>query len=69
MVEISIPFSSLTFQHTEGEQTWGFDVVRSYPRSVRHHIGAYPRDRSNNCYLCQALKMTGFAGVEPGRNI
>ena len=48
---------------------WGFDAVRSYPRSVRHHIGLFPRDRNNNCYLCQAVKISGFEGVTPGRNL
>jgi len=69
VVEMAIPFSSLSFQHAEGDQIWSFDVVRSYPRNVRHHIGAFPRDRNNNCYLCQAPKLVGFAGVEPGKNI
>ncbi|MBN2007961.1 hypothetical protein JW960_01300 [candidate division KSB1 bacterium] len=69
IVEMSIPFSSLNFPRSEGEQTWGFDAVRSYPRSVRHHIGAWVRDRNNNCYMCQADKLVGFAGVTPGRNI
>jgi hypothetical protein len=32
-------------------------------------MGAFPRDRSNNCYLCQSLKITGFAGASPGRNL
>jgi len=69
VVEMVIPFRSLNFQHTSGEQTWSFDVVRSYPRNVRHHIGSFPRDRNNNCYLCQANKLIGFEGVIPGRNI
>lgn len=69
VVEMVIPLRSLNFQHTAGEQTWSFDVVRSYPRNVRHHIGAFPRDRNNNCYLCQAPKLIGFEGVVPGRNI
>ena len=72
-VEMAIPFSSLRFQGgSEGaasrDQIWGLDVIRSYPRGVRHHIGAFPRDRGNNCYLCQALKISGFAGADPGRN-
>lgn len=67
-VEMAIPFSSLRFQRTEGDQVWGFDAVRSYPRTVRHHIGAFPRQRGNNCYLCQALKLVGFAGADPGKN-
>jgi hypothetical protein len=69
VVEISIPFSSLRFQRKEGPQIWGFDAVRRYPRNHPYHIGLFPRDRSNNCYLCQALKIKGFDGVSPGRNI
>ncbi|HPG38680.1 MAG TPA: DUF5916 domain-containing protein [bacterium] len=69
VVEMAIPFSALNFQRTEGDQMWGFDVVRSYPRNIRHHIGAFPRDRNNNCYMCQALKLIGFAGATPGRDL
>ncbi len=69
VVEMAIPFSSLRFQRTEGDQIWGVDAVRSYPRDVRHHIGLYARDRDNNCYYCQMEKLVGFAGVSPGRNI
>jgi hypothetical protein len=68
-VEMSIPFSSLRFQRKDGDQVWSFDAVRSYPRSVRHHIGMFPRDRSNNCYLCQSIKLIGFGGAKPGKNI
>lgn len=69
IVEMAIPFSSLPFQNSRDDQIWGFDIVRSYPRSVRHHIGAFPRDRNNNCYLCQSLKLVGFGGVKPGKNL
>ncbi len=69
IVEMAIPFSSLPFQNSRDDQIWGFDVVRSYPRTVRHHIGAFPRDRSNNCYMCQALKLVGFKEVKPGKNL
>jgi hypothetical protein len=68
-VEIAIPFSSLRFQRKEGPQIWGFDAVRRYPRDHAYHIGLFPRDRSNNCYLCQAVKIKGFDGASPGRNI
>lgn len=68
-VEMSIPFSSLRFQNKNGQQVWGFDAVRSYPRDVRHHIGTYKRDRENNCYLCQSLKISGFEEAKPGKNI
>jgi hypothetical protein len=69
VVEMAIPFSSMSFQRSEGDQIWGVDAVRSYPRSVRHHIGMFPRDRNNNCYMCQSDKLIGFAGATPGRNI
>ncbi len=69
VTEIAIPFSSLRFQRSEGDQVWRIDAVRSYPRSVDHRIGLFPRDRSNNCYLCQAEEIVGFAGASPGRNI
>ncbi len=68
-VEMVIPFHSLRFQRTEEAQVWGVDAIRSYPRRVRHHIGLFPRDRSRNCYLCQAEKLVGFAGVKPGKNL
>ena len=68
-LEMAIPFSSLRFQRTDGDQIWGFDCVRSYPRDVRHHIGIFPRDRDNNNYWAQTVKLIGFAGASPGRNI
>mgnify|MGYP001813952555 FL=1 len=67
--EIVIPFSTLRFQRSEGPQIWGFDAIRGYARGTRAMMGSFPRDRSNNCYLCQAHKIEGFAGVSPGRNI
>ncbi|HNX49971.1 MAG TPA: DUF5916 domain-containing protein [Thermoanaerobaculaceae bacterium] len=67
--EMRVPFSSLRFQRTSEAQVWGIDAVRSYPRLRRHAIGLFPRDRSNNCYFCQAVKITGFEGVTPGANL
>jgi hypothetical protein len=67
--ELEIPFSTLRFQRSAVPQVWGFDAIRGYPRNVSHQMGAFPRDRSNNCYLCQALKIEGFAGVSPGQNL
>ncbi len=68
-VEIAIPFSSIRFQRKEGPQVWGLDATRRYPREHAYHIGLFPRDRSNNSYLSQAVKIMGFEGVSPGRNI
>ncbi len=68
-VEIALPMNQLRFAAGEGVQTWGFDLGRSYPRSVRHRIANTPRDRGNSCVLCQADKITGFEGIRPGRNL
>ena len=68
-VEIAIPWSSLRFPRTEGEQTWGFDALRFRPRTQRARIASQPMDRNITCYLCQVSKMTGFAGVTPGKNV
>ena len=68
-VEIAIPWSTLRFQRTEGEQTWGFDALRFYPRSQRARISSHPLDRNISCYLCQESKMSGFSGVTPGKNL
>lgn len=68
-VEIAIPFSSIRFQRTNGPQVWGIDAVRNYPRSMLHQMGIFPRDRNNNCYQCQMVKVRGFDGIRPGRNV
>lgn len=67
--EIRVPFSSLRFQRSGGSQVWGFDAVRGYPRDQSRQFGLFPRDRNNNCYLCQAVKIEGFDGASPGRNL
>jgi hypothetical protein len=69
VVEMAIPFSSLRFQPTTSDQTWRFDAVRSYPRGVDHRLAVFPRDRSDNCYLCQADRIRGFAGASPGHAV
>jgi hypothetical protein len=68
-VEIAIPFSTLRFQGKKDGQVWGIDAVRSYPRKLSHLVGLFPRDRNNNCYLCQAVKTFGFQGIKPGLNL
>ncbi len=68
-VELAIPFSSLRFPATAGEQTWGLDALRFWPRADRHRVTSVPRDRDNSCHLCQLAKIVGFEGVTPGRNL
>ncbi len=69
IIEAAIPLQQIRLPRSEGAQTWGFDVGRSYPRSVRHRIAAATKDRNNTCVLCQVVKVTGFENLEPGRNL
>jgi len=68
-VEIRIPFRQLRFKNTASEKIWGIDLVRSWPRSVTHHIGLFPRERGSNSYLSQLNKIRGFANARTGRNL
>ena len=68
-VEMAIPFTSLRFPRSAGVQIWGFLPQRAYPRSLDHTIGLVPVDRNRSCTLCQAAKLTGFSGLDPGRNL
>lgn len=68
-VEMAIPFNQIRFQSVEGPQIWGVDAIRSYPRSDRHHLGLFPRERGVNSYLAQAVKIEGFESATPGKNL
>lgn len=69
IVEMAIPFRSLRFKKGGGEQIWGIDFRRVYPRGERHQFRAYKADRDLACQLCEFQKFRGFAGVDPGNNI
>ncbi|MBN2565991.1 MAG: carbohydrate binding family 9 domain-containing protein, partial [Candidatus Eisenbacteria bacterium] len=68
-VEVSVPFSSLRFQRSQGKQVWGIGLGRKYSRDFDYRMALMPRDRDETCYLCQVAKFSGFEGVTPGRNI
>jgi hypothetical protein len=68
-VEMSIPFSQLRFPADDGEQTWGIDVLRFYPRGDRMRLSVNPLERGRNCYLCQLGKVQGFENAEPGLDL
>lgn len=67
--ELAIPFATLSFQRSDGPQAWRFDAIRGWPRDRSRQMGAFPRNRSDNCYLCQAIEIEGFEGVSPGRDL
>ncbi len=57
------------FQRTSSSQVWGINIVRGYPREVSYQIWSQPYDRSNNCRVCQYLRIQGFEHASPGRNL
>lgn len=69
VVEMQIPLDQLRFPSTDGEQTWGYEVVRFYPREHRYRLSNNPLDRNRNCYLCQLGEFKGLDGLEPGRDL
>ncbi|MEM1250518.1 MAG: DUF5916 domain-containing protein [Acidobacteriota bacterium] len=68
-VEMEIPFSTLRFQPGDDEQTWGFDVQRTWPRDDRRTMSSVPRNRDIDCILCQYPKLSGLRGLDSGRNL
>jgi hypothetical protein len=69
IVEMEIPLNQLRFPHVEGKQTWGFDLLRFYPREKRYRFSSNSLDRDVNCYLCQFNKIEGLEDVTPGRDL
>lgn len=68
-VEMAIPMRALRFNGGGGEQLWGIDLIRIYPRDQRYSLAVRPRERGRNCYLCQNIHVRGFEGITPGRNL
>lgn len=69
VVEMEIPLNQLRFPNVEGEQTWGIDLLRFYPRDQRYRFSNNETDRSINCYLCQIDKIQGLANADPERDL
>jgi len=69
VVEVAIPFNQLRFPRTQGKQTWGISLDRTYPRTTRHRLKSHPLDRNKMCLLCQENKISGFEKISPGHNL
>ena len=69
VVEMAIPVKQLRFTPSENNQTWGIDLVRSYPRDRNTRIANNPQSRDISCYICQISKADGFANLPASRNL
>ena len=68
-LEFEIPYSSISFKHVDGLQQWNIQFLRIRPRENRFVYANRPDDRKQQCDLCEQIKISGFAGADPGRNI
>ncbi len=68
-VEVRIPFATLRFPDHGGDQRWGIELFRNYPRDKRHQLSSRPVPRASNCFQCEWGKYDGMAGVRQGRNL
>lgn len=66
--ELAIPFRSIRFPDNVS-QSWGVHVLRNRPRETRAQFSWAPLSRDENCFFCQAAKMSGIEGINQGRNI
>ncbi len=69
MVEIAIPFKQLRFPSGDQEKVWGISFIRDYPRDRRYRFSNVSFAENVSCFVCQFERASGFANVEPGRNI
>jgi hypothetical protein len=69
VVEMAIPFTTLRFNPTEGEQSWGLNFVRRIRRKGEDVFWA-PLDRRFALFRSdQGGTLHGLSGLESGRNL
>lgn len=68
-IEIAIPFKQLRFPSGEQEKVWGISFIRDYPRDRRYRFSNADISKNISCFVCQFEGASGFANIEPSRNI
>lgn len=63
-VEVAIPLRMLNFNDRLPSQTWKLELLRFYPRDIRHRLSSNKIERANPCMMCQMSIATGFAGAK-----
>jgi len=63
-VEVAIPLRMLNFNDRLASQKWQLELLRFYPRDVRHRISSNKIERANPCWICQMSPASGFAGAK-----
>ena len=68
-VEVAIPLRMLNFNDRLPNQTWKIELLRFYPRDVRHRLSSIQIDRENPCVACQMSVATGFADAKQSNHL
>ena len=68
-MEIAIPWSTLRFEGAEGSQDWGFNVQRRIRRINESSTWSPLERREFQPKVSRAGTLTGFVGLEQGRNL
>ncbi|WP_337879144.1 DUF5916 domain-containing protein [Rheinheimera sp.] len=68
-VEIAIPLRLLNFNDQLAVQNWRIELVRYYPRDLKHRLSTNRIERSNPCWICQMTPASGFAGAKQGNHL
>lgn len=69
VVETAIPFRTINFPETDGEQSWGVLVGRSWPRSETHRLRSIRTDYDDQCELCQTERLTDLRPGASGHGV
>jgi len=68
-VEVELPLRLFNFYDKQSIQTWGFELIRYYPRNENHRISTHKIDRNVSCQLCQLGVASGLASAKQGQDL
>ncbi|QBY05590.1 hypothetical protein E2K93_14965 [Thalassotalea sp. HSM 43] len=68
-VEMAIPYRELNFDENIDIKTWGFELIRIYPRDTILRISNMPIDKNDYCWVCQMDDLRGFQDAKLGKNL
>ncbi len=63
-IEVAIPLRLLNFNDRLDLQRWKLELLRFYPRDVRHRLSSNKIQREDPCWICQMQTVEGFRGVQ-----
>ncbi len=67
-IEVAIPLRLLNFNDRLDLQRWKLELLRFYPRDVRHRLSTNKILREDPCWICQMQTVEGFRGARQGNH-